>query len=498
MKKLFAILLTGILILSLVACGGEKTDDPDNAKTSSVGTTEETSNDKSAVSATDETSTDADDGIKTTLFTLTYDESVWNYLEDDTENEEDYCFVNLQIPDPDDSEYYLMDAEIKVSLEDPYDFREYLVYYGFNQYEYKVNNAYETVKIGGVDLLKYDDVEDTLVYFNRVEGANATVYIEFYAEDTTDSRIEELLEGLTFALEDVGNEDGPWEWEGEAFSTEDHSVTAGTFTVSSKFIPFEEYISTFETFNHSIAAVGDKVYVLVDGELRECHYDGTELVFLRQIELPEDDYEIMHATADGSLWLSGSMNDIICLKDGEIANTYEDIDDLAMHPSGAWGVDYFVSNECNIVTFSGDTYSATPIIFNEADTIMNLNVDENNIYVCASAADESGHKVFIYNKDGVLQKTLCDAEGEGLGSITFVTQTANGYIGFDGNMRDVILWDNDGTFIAEISDSDLFDTNYPWFCASTVLSDGSILTLMTDEREDKSATEVIVFNIIGF
>ena len=466
MKKLFAILLAGIMILSLAACGGEKNGEANESKT--------------------------------TLFTLAYDDSVWNYSKDDMKNEEDYCFVNLQIPDPDDSEDYLINAEIEVSLDDPYDFREDLVYYGFNQHEYKVNNAYETVKIGGVNLLKYDDGEDTLVYFNRIEGAGATVCIEFDAEDLTDSRIEELLQGLTFTLEDVGNVDGPWEWEGEAFSTNDHSVTAGAFTVSSKFIPFEEHISTFETFNHGIAAVGDKVYVLVDGELRECQYDGSKLVFVNPIELPEDDYKNIHATADGSLWLSGSMNDILRMKGGATINTYKDIDNLAMHPSGAWGVDYFTSNECNIVTFNGNTYSATPVIFKEADTIMNVNIDENNIYVCANAADESGHKVFVYNKDGVLQKTLCDAEGKGLGSITFVTQTANGYIGFDGNMRDVLLWNNDGTFIAEISDSDLFDTNYPWFCSSTVLSDGSILILMTDEREDRSATEVIVFQVKGF
>ncbi len=477
MKKLLSVILAIALVLSLAACGGEKTDNPDTTKQPSSGEANE---------------------ITTTLFTLAYDESVWNYFEEDMENEEDYCFVTLQIPDPDDPEYYLIDAEIEVSLEEPYDFREDLVYYGFNQYEYKVNEAYETVNIGGIDLLKYDDGDETLVYLNRIEGSGATVCIEFDATDITDSRIEELLGGLTFMLEDVGNEDGPWEWEGEAFSTDDHNVTAGAFTVSSKFIPFEEYISTFETFNHSIAAVGDRVYVLVDGELRECHYDGTELVFVQPIELPEDDYENINATTDGSLWLSGSMNDILCLKDGNVINTYEDIDNLAMHPSGAWGVDYFVSNECNIVTFSGGTYSAAPVIFEEVDTIMNVNVDENNIYVCASAADDSGHKVFIYNKDGVLQKTLCDAEGEGLGSITFVTKTANGYIGFDGNMRDVLLWDNGGTFIAEISDSDLFDTNYPWFCSSTVLSDGSILTLITNEREDKSATELIVFNVKGF
>ncbi len=474
MKKVLSVVLAVFMILSLVACGGEKTD---TSKPSSSGQANE---------------------IKTTLFTLSYDNSVWNYFEEDMKNEEDYCFANLQIPNPDDSEYYVIDAKIKVSLEEPYDFREELVSYGFDQKEYKVNNAYETVNIGGVDLLKYDDGEEELVYFNRMEGAGATVKIQFDAEDITDSRIADLLKGVTFTLTDTGNQDGPWEWEGKAFSTEDHNVTAGAFTVHSKFIPFDKYISTFETFNHGIAAVGDKVYVLVDGQLGEYNYDGGKLIFVKSIELPEDDYETINATTDGSLWLSGSMNDIIRIKNGAVVNTYEDIDNLCMHPSGEWGVDYFTKNECNIVTFSGDTYSAKPVIFKEAGTIMNVSVDKNSIYVCASAADESGHKVFVYNKNGVLQKTLCDAQGEGLGSVTFVTQTANGYIALDGNMRDVLLWKKDGTFIAEISDEDLFDTNYPWFCSSTVLSDGSILTLMTSEREDQSATEVLVFQITGF
>ena len=477
MKKLFALLLAFLMVFSLAACGDKNPDKPDNTKTPSGNISAE---------------------IKTTLFTLGYDDGVWNNIEDDLKNEEDYCSATLQILDPDDPEYYLIEAEIEVSLEDPYDFREDLVYYGFNQYEYTENKAYKTVKIGGVDLLKYDDGDDTLVYFNRIEGAGATVKIEFDAEDITDSRITSLLDGLTINLTDTGNEDGPWEWEGKAFSADDASVNAGSFTIKSEFVPFEAPVTTFETFDHSVAAIGDRVYVLVDGELSECHYDGACLAFVDKIELPEDDYDRIEATADGTLWVSGSMNDILCIKNGSVVATYEDIDSLAIHPSGAWGVNYFTSNECAIVTFSGNTYTSTPVTFKEADTIMHLCVDENNIYVCANAADDSGHKVFIYNKAGVLQKTLCDAEGEGLGSVTFMTQTANGYIGFDGNMRDVLLWDNNGKFIAEISDGDLFSTNYPWFCDSAVLDDGSIITIMTEEREDKSATELVAFIVKGF
>ncbi|MBQ8784012.1 MAG: hypothetical protein IJZ57_09635 [Clostridia bacterium] len=474
MKKIFALLLAFVMVFSLAACGDKNPDKPNDTK---------------------QPSGNAD--ITASFFEIKLSEG-WINIEEDFKNEEEYAKAVLQVLDPEDNEYYLVEATISVEIDEPYDFREDLVDYGFNQYEYEVNKAYETVEIGGVNLLKYDDGEETLVYFNRIEGANASVYIKFDATDIKDAHIQALLDGITFNIKDIGNEDGPWEWEGKPFSAEPASAQAGSLTVSSTFVPFEKPVTTFETFDHSVAAIGDRVYVLVDGELSECHYDGSVLAFVQPIELPEDDYERVEATADGTLWVSGGMNDILCIKDGKTVATYEDIDNFAIHPSGKWGVDFFTSNECEILTFSGNTYTSKPVVFKEADTIMQLCIDENNIYVCANAADDSGHKIFVYNKDGKLQKTLCDAEGEGLGSVTFVTQTSNGYIAFDGNMRDVLLWDNSGKFIAEISDGDIFSTNYPWFCDATVLSDGSIFTIMTDEREDKSATEVVAFIVKGF
>ncbi len=483
MKKYLAIFLSLVMLISLAACGGNNT--PDNPNTPENTEKQEQS------------SGNSDAAIATSLFSLDYDNTVWNYYDEDTRNEEEYCYVLLQIPDPDDAEYYLVNAEISVSIEDPYDFREDLVYYGFDQYEYAVNNKYETVEIGGVSLLKYEK-DDKLLYFNRIENAGATVTVKIDAEDTSDTRIADLLKGLKISLKDIGNEDGPWEWEGTPFVAENKGVIVGSSKIQSQWIKLDEYISTFETFNHSVAAVGNNVYLLVDGELRKCALTDGSLAFVEKIDLPEDDYDSIEATSDGNLWLSGSMNDIICLKNDKVAKTYEDIDNLAMHPSGKWGVDFFTSNECNKVTFNGDTYTSTPMKFAEVDTIMHINVDEDNIYVCASAADESGHKVFVYNTDGKLQKVLCDENGEGLGSVTFMAKSKNGYIGFDGNMRDVILWDNDGKFVTLFSDDSLFSTSYPWFCNSALLSDGSIITIMTDEREDKSATEVIVFTVKGF
>ena len=154
--------------------------------------------------------------------------------------------------------------------------------------------------------------------------------------------------------------------------------------------------------------------------------------------------------------------------------------------------------ECQKLVFNGNSVSETDITFPEVDVISTLLVDNDHIYVCGNSVDESGHKVYVYNPDGVLMLTLGDENGEGLGSITFMAKTENGYIGFDGNMRDVILWDNVGGYIGDASDGDLFGTNYPWFCSATLLSDGSILAVMTDDRADSSATELLAFRLSGF
>ena len=106
--------------------------------------------------------------------------------------------------------------------------------------------------------------------------------------------------------------------------------------------------------------------------------------------------------------------------------------------------------------------------------------------------------MFVYDTQGNLQLTLGDSDGSGMGSVTFITETANGYLALDGNMREVVLWTKDGTYIGKVDDGDLFGTGYPWFCGATKLEDGSILAVMTEERADKSADELIAFRLSGF
>ena len=61
-----------------------------------------------------------------------------------------------------------------------------------------------------------------------------------------------------------------------------------------------------------------------------------------------------------------------------------------------------------------------------------------------------------------------------------------------------LVLDKDGNYVGAVKDKDLFSTKYPWFCDSVLTPEGSIYSVMTDERQDKSADEVVVFQINGF
>ena len=124
-------------------------------------------------------------------------------------------------------------------------------------------------------------------------------------------------------------------------------------------------------------------------------------------------------------------------------------------------------------------------------------MDDEYIYVTGSPVEGSGHTVFVYDHSGALQMQL---KGDptatiGLGSITYITKTVNGFLALDGNMRDVVLWTADGTWLGAVEDKDIFGTYYPWFATADAMDDGSILAVMTEDRADGSAMEAIAFKI---
>ncbi len=477
MKRLFAIMLIVLMLGVFAACGG--------------------GDDKTAKDPTNSVKVPADaQKLSTNLWTLNCDKA-WTYEEDDLSDNEEHSAVTLSISDGANSN--AIRAEISASIEEPDHFRSYLDSYGFDAYEYAENNAYDLVKIGGVDCLKQEGNywdEPCLRYFGRVENANATVLIVIMGE-YEDAKVETLLAGLDFDLPDIGNVDSPWPWNGEPFSVEDASVQAGHKTLTTKWIPFDESFITSETFDHKIEVVGDKAYIITGGALKQYTFDGEKLTFDKDIEL-DGEFEYISADYNGNLWLSAFGEELTCVADGQVVKTYEGTDNVVMSPDGTWGINYLATADCEKITVNGDVIERETVTFAQIDTISEVFVDENNIYICGYAVDESGFKVFIYDTDGNLKKILGGKDGDGLGSITYFTATADGYVGLDANTREIVIWDAEGKYVGAADDGDLFSTDYPWLCDGAITKDGKLIILLTDKRADKSAMELISFTLGGF
>lgn len=485
--KIWYLLLAVLMLAGLAACGKE------NPKPKPSPTPKATEQATPPVEEVDGTT------VKAALLELTYDSADgWVYEEDNFYDSDDYASISMSVPQEGTDTSVVM-VDIYVSIEGPENFRNYLTSYGFDEYEYAVNQAYDFTPVGGIDCLEAEGYYwgyPCLRYFNRVESAGATVLIEIIGE-YEDERVDKLLSGLTINLEDMGNEDGPWYWEGESFSSQPHSVMVGTYTLDSQWLPITDCIITKETFDHAVSVIGDQAFFLVDGAMKRYDYDGTSLKFAEDIAL-DTEYEAISSDTSGTIWLSNFMEPPISWKDGAKTASYEGPNYVAMHPSGTWGISWFSGPECSKLTFSDGTVKTEPMVFEEVDLVNHLLVDENHIYVSGSAVEDGKHKVFVYDTAGALQLTLADSDGGSLGSVTFVTETANGYLALDGNMREVVLWTKDGTYIGAARDSDLFGTSYPWFCGGTKLPDGNILAIMTEDRADGSAMELVAFKLSGF
>jgi hypothetical protein len=259
---------------------------------------------------------------------------------------------------------------------------------------------------------------------------------------------------------------------------------------------------THETFAHSIAYADNCIYLLEETVIRKYTIGESGLEFAGEYPLDKE-YKFLMSTDDGKLYLSGFQDSLAEWKDGSIVQSFGgDADYVYMNPSGSFGVSYFLKGEdVKKVTLSGDQMETTDMPLSEVGTIASLNVTNNYIFACGSSSDDSikGHHVYVYDTDGNYKMTLESViEDSNLGSLTHVFETENGFIGMDGNMREILFWDKDGNPIGYVRAKNTFGTSYPWFADSVMTSDGTMYTVMTQERADKSAKEALVFILSGF
>ena len=436
--------------------------------------------------------------MEMTLWDIYYPEG-WTENEDDKGDSETSSYGRLEYKQGDE---VLLSVGITATVEDCGGYRDFLHASGIDAHALVVDKSVEQENIGGVPCVVSETTswgEPVLTYMGRDVGSGTTVKVSITGE-YSDPEVDKLIKNLAFHLEDTGNEDYPWPWEGEAFSTDsEHSKMITDTTITSVWVPFEEPLLAYDIFSGRIASVGESLYVLLDNVLYE-YTLGDTLALKSTMEL-DDDYEEISADQSGNLYLTGFMSPMLTIKDGAVIATNDDIDKAVIHSSGTWGVSWFYGSETEKVVFDGNKASkeAWPAI--SQDRLKTVCLSENHIILAGADADTENEAIWILDTEGNQQMELGNQEYGGeqsLGSITNVQETENGFIGLDGNMRDVFFWKSDGSLLGSAEDSELFGTDYPWISTAARLSDGTVLVGLTEDRADKSATEFIVYRISGF
>ncbi len=350
-RKLSLMALLMALVLVLAACGGGESSDSSSDEGEKTEKEEAKEDDKEeakeeekeeAKEEKEEAPAVGGDTLATTLWDVAYDANVWSYDKEYMTDMETMSEVAFEIPGATDDDAAVVKVTVSAYLVDPSSFRDALYNNELDEYEYAVNNAYDRVEIGGVEFVKVEGEEwgsPVVKYFARNEAAKATVFITISGE-VADERVSNLISGLTFKLEDVGNVDPPWPWDGERFTAENKSQLLGTIKVNSEYIPFEKSLITRNIFDQAIGVVDNKAYVVSDKKLFEYDFDGTSLKFVKEHEV-DGQVEAISVTDDGSIWLSGFLSPLLQMKDGEVVASYDADDTVAMHPSGTWGIAYF-------------------------------------------------------------------------------------------------------------------------------------------------------------
>ena len=501
MKKLFAMLLALAMVLSLVACGANSEPAVESTAPAvpNAGTEAPQKTDPDSEPEPSPTNVpEIDENLtmhENTFFTVGYkEEDGWTLEEDDIYTSDYGGEAYLRILD--DEGYTDLLVRVEAYEESASSFRETLHDNGVDLKAY-VDGIWVSETIGGQQMAAVDKEDGEWYFFGRNEAAGVSYTV--FVTDWENPIVSALIENITFTASGTDNIDPPWPWDGDPFSAGTRSQMVGTYTLTAQFLPMEEPLVTYETFDHDIVVMGNKVYLLSDCALYQYAYDGDSLAFTKEIELPGE-YEILEKGADGNLVLSRFMEPVLGHDGDSPQFSYKGPDKFAVAPGGTWGISWFVSGEdCELYSFQDGALSGQPFPFAEVDTISQICIDSNYILVSGSSKEDKDNYLFVYNYSGELQLQLGDEPGGfGLGSITYATSTPNGFLAIDGNMREVVLWSANGTWIGAADDGDLFDTIYPWIAAADMAEDGSILIVMSEERADESADEVLVFKLSGF
>ncbi len=504
MKKFFLTTLALSFILVLTSCDSgqpESTSSPSEGSQNTA-TSEATVEAEEATEATSQVTTEVEGKIlENTMFDVILS-SEWIENVDSRYEGEDYTNISLEVQDGEDARII---AEINLETEDVLGFRSSVEALGIDLYDYAVNGVGERINIAGYDCVvamgNYWG-EDVLSYVGRDEASGTTLSIDI-SGDYEDPLVETLLSTISSKVQGKGLVDFPYFWEGERISLVDTSANVGSFTIGGTNLSLEEAVQCDDIFSVRMAIDADlDVWLGYDNMLYE--YTLSEGLSGATPFMLEDTFTEVSSDENGTIFVSDFGSNLVRINTDYSTVTYSTVTDyLQIHPSGTWGLTYFVGSIPERIDFNGDTAEIVPYYSEgelfEADEVR---FTKNHIALIGNEIGGEIQKIMILDQDKnplfVLGGDDFSDDDDYLAAVTDIVETDNGFIAVDGNLRTFLFWDKSGNFIASLSDGDLLGSSYPWISDMQLMPDGSILVAFSEEREDRSGYEVLVSRLTGF
>ena len=170
---------------------------------------------------------------------------------------------------------------------------------------------------------------------------------------------------------------------------------------------------------------------------------------------------------------------------------------VSLHPSGKKAVGWSYSN--SITEYDFETGTNKERVIDPVEGINSVSVTKDYQAVCGYKESETLLNIYDNNWNEVMTISSTDTESGMLEGVSAFEQTQNGWVIFDSWMENVIFVGIDGAILKEVSYEELFGTlNWPYVNGTCMDEEGNVIVAITDQREDASCYETIIFKLKGF
>lgn len=114
--------------------------------------------------------------------------------------------------------------------------------------------------------------------------------------------VRNVFNNLELKLEDTGNVEAPYPWDGTPFTPAPQSIAVGDYTVTPEYIPFSVSQNGFEIMRHQFAISGDRMYHQLNNTLETYEYTGSTLNLLSSDTMDEQGMDLLQTRTENFIF----------------------------------------------------------------------------------------------------------------------------------------------------------------------------------------------------